>query len=369
MADLVGKISARSYYDYFPPSSHAPGDIWMHLPTHGLLRRGHASALVVTPSCDLFNRKVSTITYLPIISFLDWVSSRDFLAEIVGTMLSLVDQLGPLGVSNASALDCSETFNSELSEQLTDLGRRLAKGNSNKSLRTAAERYIAGGKHLKRVSQGVRADVRDLETCLTKKRWEQVRIQLVRNALRSDLYFLPSDGNIDLEISPIASHSVALFRYPLTVPVSLLDAAQDTSLTDWSEATTALALEEPMASTCSKLRPLKCLRLQSRFLVDLLTKFVALYSRIGSPDFTHETVETLTSDKSVSYAMRSDIGRKFTGPFRRQNCHLFCSTNEARGWIQRGPLSCWGDPTPLGARSLTRFSQSAWSKESCHPAL
>lgn len=300
MADLVGKISARSYYDYFPPSSHAPGDIWMHLPTHGLLRRVRASGLVVTPSCDLFNRKVNTITYLPIISFHDWVSSRDFLAEIVGAMLSLVDQLGPLGISSGSALECEQTFSSELSKQLLDLGRRLAKGSVNKSLRTAAERYIAGGNHLKRVSCGEQADVCDLETCLTKNRWQQVRIQIVRNALRSDLYFLPADGNSDLDLSPIAKHSVALFRYPLTAPVSVLDAAQDILLTDWGEATTALAVEEPMARAFSDLKPLKCLRLQSRFLADLLTKFVAVYSRIGSPDFTRETIETLSDQLGAS---------------------------------------------------------------------
>jgi hypothetical protein len=299
MADLVGKISARSYYDYFPPSSHSPGDIWMHLPTHGLLRRERANALVVTPSCDLSNRKVNTITYLPIISFLDWVSSRDFLTEIVGTMMSLVDQLSPLGISSKS-LECSDTFSSELSEQLADLGRRLNNETLNKSLRTAVERYIAGGNHLKCVSSGIHGDLRDLETCLTKNRWLQVRTQIVKNALRSDLYFLPADGNSDLDVSPIANHSVVLFRYPLTLPVSLLDAAQDTSLTDWTEATSTLAVEEPMANALSTLRPLKCLRLQSRFLADLLTKYVGLYSRIGSPDFTRETVETLSSELGVS---------------------------------------------------------------------
>jgi hypothetical protein len=300
MAGLVGKISERSYYDYFPPSSHAPGDIWLHLPTHGLLRRERASALVVTPSCDLSNRKVTTITYLPIISFLEWVSSRDFLAEIIGTMLSLVDQLGALGISNTSALECGETFSPELSEQLLDLNRRLAKETLKKPIRSAAERYIAGCNHLKRVSGGFQADLSDLETCLTKNRWEQVRTQIVRNAHRSDLYFLPADGNSDLDLSPIAKHSVVLFRYPLTVPVSLLDAAQDTSLTDWSEATTKLAVEEPIAQLCSGSRPLKCLRLQSRFLADLLTKFVTLYSRIGSPDFTRETIETLSNQLGAS---------------------------------------------------------------------
>jgi hypothetical protein len=256
--------------------------------------------LVVTPSCDLSNRKVNTITYLPIVSFLDWISSRDFLSEIVAAMSSLADQLGPLGISNTSALDCSETFSSELSQQLDDLATRLDKETPNKSLRTAAERYIAGGKHLKCVRHGGRADVNNLETCLTKNRWLQVRTQIVKNALRSDLYFLPADGNSDLNLSAITLHSVALFRYPLTVPVSLLDAAQDTSLTDWTEATNVLAVEEPMATALSAVRPLKCLRLQNRFLADLLTKYVSLYSRIGSPDFTRETVETLSNELGES---------------------------------------------------------------------
>jgi hypothetical protein len=296
MTGLVGKTTARSYYDYFPPSSHAPGDIWMHLPTHGLLRRKFASALVVTPSCDLSNRKVNTITYLPIISFLDWVSSRDFLAEIVSVMTSLVDQLGPLGITSASALECGETFGAELAAQIQALGRSLSEENLGKPLRNASERYIAGANHLRCVSLGNKTDVRDLETCLSKNRWLQIRTNIVRNALRSDLYFLPADGNSESNLSPISRHSMALFRYPLTVPVSLLDAAQDVSLADWAEATRTLADEEPIANAFSARRPLKCLRLQSRFLADLLTKYVSLYSRIGSPDFTRETVETISND-------------------------------------------------------------------------
>lgn len=300
MADLVRKISARSYYDYFPSSSHAPGDVWMNLPTHGLLRRERASALVITPSCDLFNRKVSTITYLPIISFLDWISSYDFLSEIVSTMLSLAEQLRPLGISKGPTLEGSDGSHQELSEQLHGLADRLETGSVSKPLRQACERYIAGGKHLKRVRCGEKADVRDLEACLTKNRWLQLRTQIVRNALRSDLYFLPADGNKDLEVSPIPRHSVVLFRYPLTAPVSVLDSAQDISLADWSAATSALVRYEPMAHAFSSTRPLKCLRLQSRFLADLLTKFVALYSRLGSPDFTGDTVETFSEELGAS---------------------------------------------------------------------
>lgn len=296
---LIGRVTERSYYDYFPPSDHAPGDIWMHLPTHGLLRRDRTSALVVTPSCDLSNRKVSSITYIPIISFLDWVSCRDFLPEIIGSMSSLVEQLGPLGISSNSALISGEMFSTELSEQLLILHQKLATEEIAKPVRNACERYISGGKHLKRVSCGEPANFGDLEVCLTKKRWQQLRSQVVKNTLRSDIYFLPADGN-DADMSPVSKHSVALFRYPLTAPVTVLDSAQDSSLADWATVAAALATHEPMACAFSNVRPLKCLRLRDRFLSDLLTKFVALYSRLGSPDFSQESIETISRELGES---------------------------------------------------------------------
>jgi hypothetical protein len=159
----------------------------MHLPTHGLLRRKCASALVVTPSCDLSNRKVNTITYLPIISFVDWVSCRDFLPEIVGALSSLVDQLNPVGIHNDSALTSTEIFSKELSEQLVSLGETLANKQMPKPLRSACERFISGGNHLRRVSRGEPAVIRDLETCLTKNRWKQIRNRMVRNSFRPDI--------------------------------------------------------------------------------------------------------------------------------------------------------------------------------------
>jgi hypothetical protein len=292
---LVGRITERSYYDYFPPGAHAPGDIWMHLPTHGLLRRDFASAIVITPSCDLLNRKVSTITYLPIIPFLEWVSCRDFLPEVIGSMSSLQENLAPLGIPPDSAPESNEVFSAELAKHLSILEGNVKSETIPKHLRNACERYISGGNHLKRVSTGEPASLSDLEVCLSKKRWQQIRNQVVKNAYRSDLYFLPADGN-DMDLSPLAKHSVTLFRYPLTLPVSILDAAQDVTLSDWATATSALASHEPMAPACSHAKPLKCLKLQERFLSDLLTKFVALYSRLGSPDFSQESQDSMTRE-------------------------------------------------------------------------
>ena len=299
MARLPGKISERSYYDYFPPNAHAPGDVWMHLPTHGLLRRQSASGIVVTPSCDLSNRKVSTITYLPIIPFLDWVSCRDFLPEIVGSMLSLVEQLASLGISSTSAFNDTEVLSADLSEQMNSLEQKLATEKISKPVRQASQRYLSGGKHLERVRKGELADIRDVEICLTANRWEKLKNQVINNGFRADLHFLPADEN-EPDMSPVLKHSVVLFRYPLTAPVAILDSAQDPSLSDWPTALKTLATIEPMALAFSDSRPLKCLRLRDRFLSDLLTRFVALYSRLGSPDFSHETAKAISKELGVS---------------------------------------------------------------------
>jgi len=72
----------KRYYDLNPSSENQPGDIWSGLPTHGLLGTKTVHGLVITPACDLSNRKVETITYLPIISVLTYFSSIAYLPDV-----------------------------------------------------------------------------------------------------------------------------------------------------------------------------------------------------------------------------------------------------------------------------------------------
>jgi hypothetical protein len=208
-------------------------------------------------------------------------------------MSSIAEQVNQ--IDGFKAVHNEGAFNSDLEKQLVMLEEKLASEQFSNSLRKACERYVAGGKHLRRVSIGQPADVRDLELCLARNRWEHIRSQIIRNVLRSDLYFLPADGN-DTDMSPIPKHSLVLFRYPLTIPVAVLDLAQNTSLSEWTAATSVMVAQEPMARAFSGARPLKCLRLQDRFLSDLLTKFVAVYSRLGSPDFSQDTVAAISRE-------------------------------------------------------------------------
>src|SRR5712671_1245325 len=98
-------IGAQEYYDLLPPFDHQPGDVWSSLPTYGTLRLKSVSGIVVTPACDLANRKVETITYLPIVSLQEYFSSRaclpDHLKVIDGqlTVAGLDVQLSSLTVS------------------------------------------------------------------------------------------------------------------------------------------------------------------------------------------------------------------------------------------------------------------------------
>jgi hypothetical protein len=210
-------------------------------------------------------------------------------------MTSLVEHLEALDIPGVGPVSGEGMSADDLSDQLLALEQVLGGAGINKSQKTCCERYLNGGRHLQRVGRGEQANIQELEVCLGKNRWQQIRNRVVTNALRTDLYFLPADGN-DIDFSPIETHSLVLFRYPLTIPVSILNSAQELSLADWTTAVRSLCAHEPMAESCALFRPLKCLRLQNVFLADLLTKYASLYSRLGSPDFTSESVDAISSE-------------------------------------------------------------------------
>jgi len=112
---------------------------------------------------------------------------------------------------------------------------------------------------------------------------------IVSNAYRQDIHFLPADEQ-DSAWSGVPRHSVVLFRYAFSAPVEIFECAQDISLTDWPAAIQRLSRFIPGVCAFSQERPMKRVSLKPRFLADLVTRYVAMYVRLGSPDFTHQTV-------------------------------------------------------------------------------
>jgi hypothetical protein len=292
--------SARKYYDLSPASDNQPGDIWSGLPTHGLIGTDPLYGMVITPACDLSNRKVETITYLPIIPVLAYFSSIAFLPELRRTVDGLLE--------NSSLRGLIEWPDSSFPPELSLLA--LAK----ERLRAVTENPHTNGKeksYLQRVASAIRilenmaspnvksSKAEDLSDLLGEKRWQKIREDIVSNSLRGDLHFLPRDGQ-DTAWSGVPEHSLVLFRYPLTAPIEVFECAQDVGLLDWDAAVSKVARIKPMANSFRSVRPLKRIRLLPRFVADLLTRYISIYIRIGSPDFTRNAISRLSTEIGYS---------------------------------------------------------------------
>ena len=114
--------------------------------------------------------------------------------------------------------------------------------------------------------------------------------RLVTNAHRTDVHFLPADELPD-RWSTTTEPSVALFRFPFSLPIDVVDLAQTVSESSWTDEVRRLQPMYPCVTALLCARPLKVLRVRPRFLSDLLTRFTALYGRLGSPDFHGERID------------------------------------------------------------------------------
>jgi len=290
-AQVLERIHAQ-VYNFGPDGDHSTGDIWRDLPTHGLLQGAHASGLIVTPACDLSNRKVETITYLPIVSIRQWLVSPAFAAEVAGSIGSQLKDVASHLPSNGLGRYPTAAEVQALKAAVQSLSDEQKKPSAK-----LIPRALAGLRVLESAT-GLTAELPDpavyLE-CLGAKKWDDIREGIVKNSLRSDVHFLPADRQ-DSAWSAVPNHSLVLFRYPMTAPIEIFDLAQDLQITDWSAAITALVGQHPIAASFAKVRPLKSLRIQNAFLGDLLSRYLALYLRMGAPDFSKETVAAYANE-------------------------------------------------------------------------
>jgi hypothetical protein len=127
------------------------------------------------------------------------------------------------------------------------------------------------------------------------REWTTLSGRIITNA-RTDSHFLPADEQRD-EWSALREHSVALLRFPMSLPIEVFEIAQRVAPDQWSASRQAAKGLLPCLSSIPD-RPMKRLRLQERFTADLLTRFTAVFTRLGSPDFTPATVTKFINDLS-----------------------------------------------------------------------
>jgi hypothetical protein len=126
-------------------------------------------------------------------------------------------------------------------------------------------------------------------------KWNNIKKDIITNSYRSDVHFLPADGQ-EIESIGICEHSVALLRYPITMPSEIFAVAQDLLQQMWVEKMRSYETIFPAARHFLSEHPVKILSLKSAFLSDLLSRFISLYGRIGSPDFPTPSVEKMAKE-------------------------------------------------------------------------
>lgn len=286
MANITRKISEKDYYDFIPSPPHKTGDIWTNLPTFDLLKQSRCSGVIITPSCDLLNSKTETVSYLPIITVEDFFYTVPFYPTVKNCLIKICQKNKLFEIADIFS-GRQVPMNNILLEKIK-LIRDKNKG-------SISEKMVIGLRHLIEINKPNNMDSSsNLKQFFGNDKWKKICSAIIKNSFSTDIHFLPSDGQDPL-YSGIQGHSLALFRYPITIPINVLNMADDMYLYDWNDAIDGIKHKYSLASYFKE-KPIRALRLKKDFLSDLLTRFISLYIRMGSPDFTKDTVSTYFND-------------------------------------------------------------------------
>lgn len=99
-----------------------------------------------------------------------------------------------------------------------------------------------------------------------------------------------------LNIAQLGGHSIVLFRYPISIPIELLDeAGAVSSEKEWRAVLKKRpGIEKLLSSFCEWPIKLACLR--KDFYGDLLSRYVNMFVRLGSPDFDDASVMSFLNE-------------------------------------------------------------------------
>jgi hypothetical protein len=285
---VEARVDPTDYYDSLPPNLHRTGDIWKHLPHFDSVYPRPTSGLVVTPACDLAQRKVETATFLPILTVTEYLNSPGFFFEL---WLEITVTLQKLGLTHL--VIPPERFELPL---LEDLELSLAQARQISELEKQKSSHVirltAYKEYVRSQNEKTLVPLVDIEKIFVGTNFDKILKKLTTNGYKSDVHFLPCDGK-PYDSSAVPEHSVVLFRYASSIPLSLLDIAQVSIQSQWTEGAKRIfqgmdALRSHF-STC----PVRLATLKDDFLSDLLSRYVGMQIRLGSRDFTDDTVEHL----------------------------------------------------------------------------
>lgn len=281
------KVEVSDYYDFHPSLDHRTGDIWRDLPCLGLMRRDYVSGVVITPACDLANEKCDAITYIPIIPIGEFLNNHASYHDYWIQIKQILDK-----ESLTRIVSIPRRFELPLACDIESAINELkSKKGSQAEQTTAYKQLIAYLKFINARTKNERLEVAELQSIISKGKFLEILHRIVKNSHRTDIHFFPSD-QIASEFSVMDMHSIALFRYPMSVPIQILDEAKYSTSDAWDTRREKISEDFPMAKKFGRW-PIKIAQLKGGFLSDFISRYLAMYIRLGSDDFSEQTVEQI----------------------------------------------------------------------------
>lgn len=287
----ANKIEAKDYYKNLPANEHETGDIWSGFPCHALTNKETTTVIVITPACDLSQKKSETVTVLPIISIAEYLYSKSFYSEIWNEFSPRLKALGDEDYSPESRLVNPPII--KLREAIKKIDTQ--KKQKYQQLRDQINAYIEYIIYVESKSdQQKEMCAPDISRILGSKKFSEILKRIFKNSHKSDIHFFPAYPNAG-KFSAIPVHSVALFRYAYSVPIEILDTAQASSENWWEQDKKTLSDHIPMIKSFKEW-PIKLSTLKDDFLSDLISRYLGMFMRLGSRDFTEHTINEFISE-------------------------------------------------------------------------
>lgn len=287
-----GTIFLNKFYSFEPHGDIATGDIFDNLPTMGLLKEEFTKGIIITPSCDLANKKTETITYLPIVPISSFLCASKGYALIRSEIKNTASQLKV----DSTLFDSREMPGKEdIVLFLSQFDGVEYTKDKEKNLKKKLESCLRLIEDIRNVNT-INLNKEHLSN-IWNKNFENLIKGLITNSGLPDVHFLPRERIGKDECYILKEHSLVLFRYPITIPAEILNVAKDTDQENTSSWEKYIGSKRKVPCNIAfKEIPLRGLQLRQDFLSDLLTRYIALYVRIGSPDFHRSHIETMLEE-------------------------------------------------------------------------
>jgi len=282
------QIEARDFYKNMPSLNHETGDIWHNLPGLGLPDKLKVTGIVISPACDLSQKKTETATVIPIIPISEYLYSKAFYSEIWN---ELSNRLKIYGSDDHPPADRFSHPPIHLIEKALESIEGVKKQTAFHAQLTEYKKYI----EYTQAPLDERSSERpSVELMFSGKRYGEILKKIFCNSFKADIHFFPAHGNLS-DFAAIPYHSVALFRYVYSIPLEILDAAQCSRDEWWSEDCKRMSVTTPMIEHFDSC-PLKVSTLKDDFLSDLISRYLGMFMRLGSRDFTAASLDNFVKE-------------------------------------------------------------------------